>query len=552
MKTYHFKSTQSVPVSFGQPNNVSSLLTVNYTGGLIEDINVKIDIEHTYTNDLEIRLKAPSGSSIILVRQQGGREDNFNETVFDDAALISINTGQVPFRNIYKPTEALSLFKGLNANGTWTLEVADIAPQDGGRIKEWSLEIITDEMNTNTGPFIFNNRTIKLIPSTGNNIIESKIDVIGLGSVVIDSICLTLDIDHSYTSDLKISLIGPDDTNVLLIDRVGNSGDNFSETTLDDSATLEIEDGTSPFTGRFKPSGQLSDFQNKVANGIWTLRISDEADLDGGLLKSWSLSIKSTSTPVPERPYEIKVRFMGGLTASQEAIFKIAADRWSEVIVGNLPPYSTDIGRVDDIVIDASGIQIDGQLGTLGRAGPTAYRPDNLLPVRGIMEFDKADLQRMEDEGELVDVIIHEMGHCLGIGTMWGLVGLIRGSGSNNPEFTGANAMAEYATLKNLATPQFVPIANTGGQGTAGGHWRESVFDTELMTGYDDPGRNALSRLTIASLQDMGYQVNYSKADAYILPFALLSLSSVDAKQEHQCTIITPDYIILPEENKIT
>jgi hypothetical protein len=90
-----------------------------------------------------------------------------------------------------------------------------------------------------------------------------------------------------------------------------------------------------------------------------------------------------------------------------------------------------------------------------------------------------------------------------------------------------------------------------GGEGTREGHWRESVFDTELMTGFDDPGRNALSRLTIASLQDLGYQVNYEVADAYILPFRALTPGAVRAKEANQCGITYPEFEVLPEEYRV-
>ncbi|MCP3930720.1 MAG: peptidase, partial [Bacteroidetes bacterium] len=253
--------------------------------------------------------------------------------------------------------------------------------------------------------------------------------------------------------------------------------------------------------------------------------------------------------PTPPRPFEIKVRFLEGLTDSQKAVFQEAAYRWSEVIVGNLSSVNTDIGMVDDLVIDAQGINIDGEGGVLGQAGPTMLRSGSLLPARGIMQFDLADLREMEENDELIDIIIHEMGHVLGIGTLWPNLGMIRNSGSNNPEFTGSNAMREYGVLKNLPHAAFVPIANTGGEGTRESHWRESVFDTELMTGYDDPGRNALSRLTIASLQDVGYQVDYNRADPFTLPSSLLSRGGMEFKQKRQCKIIVPDFIILPDEN---
>ncbi len=64
----------------------------------------------------------------------------------------------------------------------------------------------------------------------------------------------------------------------------------------------------------------------------------------------------------------------------------------------------------------------------------------------------------------------------------------------------------------------FVPVANRGGPGTRDGHWRESIFGNELMTGFVGPGRDLpLSTVTIASLADLGYQVDLNAADPYRL-----------------------------------
>ena len=98
--------------------------------------------------------------------------------------------------------------------------------------------------------------------------------------------------------------------------------------------------------------------------------------------------------------------------------------------------------------------------------------------------------------------------------------------------------MREYATLHNRAgknknkiegigATKPVPVANTGGPGTAEGHWRENIFDHELMTGYaEDSGPMPLSRLTIAALEDLGYAVDYDQADDFALPSSGSSSSS--------------------------
>jgi hypothetical protein len=62
-----------------------------------------------------------------------------------------------------------------------------------------------------------------------------------------------------------------------------------------------------------------------------------------------------------------------------------------------------------------------------------------------------------------------------------------------------------------------VPLETGGGAGTAGSHWSESVFGSELMTGFISGVPDPLSTVTVGDLKDMGYTVNYSAADAYTL-----------------------------------
>ena len=548
MKIYHFKNDQSTTISPSGPNQVSSTILVEQTGGQITDLNVKIDLTHSYTSDLILSLRAPNGVETLLALRRGGSGDNFEDTTFDDEAPIMIAEGSPPFRDIFRPEEPLSSFNGPVQNGNWTLRIDDRATQDGGSLNSWELELVTDEQADNLGPFVFHNQNQQNILSSGPNSIQSTIQVQGLTGITAAEVSVTVDIDHSFTRDLKMSLVSAQNTSVILVENEGGDGDHFRQTNFDDAAAQSITEGAAPFTGTFRPEGQLSDFNGEDPNGTWTLIVEDQANLDGGILKSWSLAIKSDQTPDAVRPYRIWVEFEGGLSASQQSIFQSAADRWGEIIDADLPPIADQGGPVD-LVIKAKGENIDGPGGTLGAAGPTRIRSSNSRPVEGIMRFDSADLTQMENNGELLDVIIHEMGHVLGIGTLWDHLGLIVQAGNNDPQFTGSNAMREYATLKNLPNPTTVPVANTGGQGTAGGHWRESVFDTELMTGYDDPGRNALSRLTIASLQDIGYVVNYEKADTYILPFGLLSSMAIANKTQHLCRVEVPDFEVVPDDN---
>ncbi len=232
---------------------------------------------------------------------------------------------------------------------------------------------------------------------------------------------------------------------------------------------------------------------------------------------SYSLTV---APPIPITPpaagFQITLN-MTGLTTSQQAIFQQAAARWSEVITGDLPNATYHGMTVDDVLIDASGANIDGVNGILGQAAPDAFRSGSNLPYHGFMQFDNADMASMQASGLLFSVILHEMGHVLGIGTLWQRLGLLSGASTSNPIFTGANATAAYNALAHTNAPG-VPVENSGGPGTRLAHWRETTFDNELMTGYAAPGANPLSAMTIASLADIGYTVNMAAADHYSLP----------------------------------
>lgn len=265
----------------------------------------------------------------------------------------------------------------------------------------------------------------------------------------------------------------------------------------------------------------------------------------------------SASAAAIKSAYKIEVRFVGGLTPTQKNAFKTAAKRWSKVIVGDLPSVTVSGEVIDDLLIMAQGVAIDGPGKILGQAGPTHLRPASagvnaFLPAKGLMSFDTADLAQMQADGTLVDVITHEMGHVIGIGTVWANKGLLAGAGTVNPRFTGKAAKKEYGALKGTG-PTPVPVENTGGPGTVDSHWRETVFKNELMSGFiADPG-NPLSRVTVASLQDLGYVVDLAAAEPYALPnlmhLAEAGLMAAHAEHAHALPIFAP--AVLPDASLV-
>jgi len=267
--------------------------------------------------------------------------------------------------------------------------------------------------------------------------------------------------------------------------------------------------------------------------------------------------------------FNIDLTFVSTISSTQRAAFEAAAARWGQVIAQGLPdtnvsipqdacgyvPGSTTVGlpaspingTIDDLRIDVWVGPIDGTYGILGQGGPCIVRGGDRLSVYGVMMFDSADLTYLAQNGLLQSTILHEMGHVLGIGTLWSYYrALLTGAGTADPRFVGANAVREWHALggsndvpvENCLDGSGNPITGCGG-GTRDAHWREAVFGNELMTGYLDPGSDPLSAVTIGSLQDLGYAVDYGQADAYALPAGVRTLS-LQAGKRASFLLITP------------
>ncbi|MEP7263644.1 MAG: reprolysin-like metallopeptidase [Bacteroidota bacterium] len=122
-------------------------------------IYITINISHTWVGDLVMILEAPNGQRLGLcnrLNNGGNNGDNFNNTVFTDAAsgTLPVVTG-APYTGSYKPlstfftvctnvTTNVASFAGFNSgsiipNGQWRLRVFDQASEDGGTISNWSI-----------------------------------------------------------------------------------------------------------------------------------------------------------------------------------------------------------------------------------------------------------------------------------------------------------------------------------------------------------------------------------------------------------------------------
>lgn len=233
--------------------------------------------------------------------------------------------------------------------------------------------------------------------------------------------------------------------------------------------------------------------------------------------------------------FKIGVNFTGG-SPEDHAIVKMAAERWEQIIVGKTSTNEYDI---------TMQITFDSNLADniLGQAGVMQYAHVNgkYIPTRGLMILSTKNWEQQKAAKKRDGLtngyytVLHEMGHILGIGTMWHANKLLNGQG----QYIGPSALREYRRICRNENIPYLPIENDGGGGTAGYHTEEGLepnvsldnrvayvdghkhslpgLDKELMTGWAevDAEVEPLSAISVGMLEDIGYEVNYAYADAF-------------------------------------
>ena len=334
--------------------------------------------------------------------------------------------------------------------------------------------------------------------------------------------------------------------------------DKFGNTILGQTATFAVSSGG----GSVQTTSAAADPNGLITLPSWTLGRTALPQvvhvMAGQAAGDVSASVHSD--------YHIDVRFFGPpMTDAQKALFTNAAARISALVTGDIPHVpmvNFDVGAVcgfaelpvlnetiDDLVIYASVQDIDGPGKILAQAGPCAFRDKSqgYLTTIGVMEFDSSDLDRIGANGTLQDVITHEMLHVLGIGTLWYAQGLLVNPGTTTVSYVGAAGKKGCLDDGGVSVcGSGVPVENNGVPGTADSHWRESVFQSELMTGYVNAGGMPLSAITAGSLQDMGYTVNMLAVDPFRVSTTPASSNAVPGDTGWERPLPGPGAVVSP------
>lgn len=302
--------SDDVPKPVPDKDTITSALTVPDAGTII-DLNVKVNIEHEWDGNMDVYLIAPDGTRVELFTDVGAISANFDDTVLDNEAELSITEGHAPFPDSYRPEGNLADLYNKDINGTWILEVTDDSPGHTGTLISWSLITVLEIKEPLPAPIIhcepnspggicdtiwwddvgeicqFESAVGETIPD--EDVLTSTLVVDQMG--VIEDLNVKVNITHDWDSELDVYLIAPDGTRVELFTDVGGSQDDFNDTILDDEAPLPITAGSAPFTGSYRPEGSLDVLDGKDMNGEWVLEVTDDSWFGSGTLNNWSLTI---------------------------------------------------------------------------------------------------------------------------------------------------------------------------------------------------------------------------------------------------------------------
>lgn len=170
------------------------------------------------------------------------------------------------------------------------------------------------------------------ISTSGTPQINSTVAIAAPG--LVSQVKITgLDIRHTWVGDLRATLISPSGTAVVLFDQPGVPASQFGCNgddlllSFDDFApntALQLETSCNPGSptifGNFQPVDALIAFAGEPATGVWTLRVNDFVNQDGGSLQAWTIEI-CTSLPHEADIFPTQTAF--ALCASDTVTFEV-------------------------------------------------------------------------------------------------------------------------------------------------------------------------------------------------------------------------------------
>jgi hypothetical protein len=160
------------------------------------------------------------------------------------------------------------------------------------------------------------------------------------------------------------------------------------------------------------------------------------------------------------QPFNITLVYWTSVSNSQRQIFESAADIYESLLIATTVAGKINGVAIGQLTINISLVSIDGTNGIVGAGGPTQITSVGHFPITGDIHFDTADVPSLESSGQFDDVVLHEMGHVLGIGSLWDLNSMLSTFGSDLG-YVGTNGNVMYQKQASVYKG-YVPVQQQG------------------------------------------------------------------------------------------
>ncbi|MEU3727049.1 M4 family metallopeptidase [Streptomyces sp. NPDC031705] len=243
--------------------------TTNYADARVQTLRAAADLygqgSATYNNvanawaAINVGARVTSGVTVSPIANQTTQVNTavslqVQATSTNPGALSYAATGLPAGLSINSSTGLISGTATTAGTSNVTVTVTDSAAKTGTASFTWTVGTSQQNVFENTADYaIADNATVEspiTVTRTGNAPSTLKVDV---------------NIVHTYIGDLKVDLVAPDGSVYNLHNRSGGSADNIVKSYTVDAST-------------------------EVAQGVWKLRVNDNASLDTGKIDSWKLT----------------------------------------------------------------------------------------------------------------------------------------------------------------------------------------------------------------------------------------------------------------------
>jgi subtilisin-like proprotein convertase family protein len=319
-------NAMTIPAS-GPASLYPSQIAVSGQSGLVQAVQVNLtNFSHAAPDDVDLLLVAPNGNKVVLMSDVGGTTAATNlNLVFDDTAAASLPDSAALTSGTFKPTDFeagdaypapapaggqtgrfLSVFNGMDPNGTWSLYLVDDTGANAGSISGgWSISVISSA------------DVIGLQATGVANPYPSQRLVSGLLGTVTNATVTLTNFSHTAPDDVDVMLAAPNGRRIVLMSDVGgvNEIGNIN-LTFSDAAASQLSDSGTLLTGTFKPTdfetgdvfpspapdgaptgSTLAAFYGSAPNGFWRLYAVDDAGNNvGSIAGGWTINLTTSTT----------------------------------------------------------------------------------------------------------------------------------------------------------------------------------------------------------------------------------------------------------------